>query len=671
MADRINKKVLIDIQLQVSKARKKANLLTREIAQLEIQQKKYKKELKEVVEVEKVDDKQAASKAQKLRRVTTELKSARQNLNAYNKEINKSNQMFKQQSTLANSLSKAYTKMAGTVLAVMAAYRLLNRIIGGSIKAFSAFEKTLANVQTLLTHNEKTLKEGSIKVMKEYGFTIEDTNKAMFDAISAGIKATESIEFLHEASRLAVGGVTDLKTAVKGLVFVLNAYSLGTEHAAAVADAFYSAQKFGVTTVQELVEHIGRIVPIAKIAGVSFQEMLGSLASLTKGGLKTEEAVTILRQVIAALIKPAHQASLILKDAAVPTGILAVKTKGLVFALEQLNKAYRENPDAIARMIPNIRAFTGIAAFNTERLEELKMIINDVYNDSTSLTRAFNEQMITYQKQMEVFRANVKALMIEIGSRFKPLLTRFMNTFNAIVDNEVPVTTALRNINNELEAEVTAVMRGNFTLEERATLMEQINQEYAAYLPHLFAEEATLENIEKFMGEINNHLQGKILFTIYEQELSQIYAKQSEALEMLLSLEKQRAMITGGLGEFKGLPSQQKEMLLQVNKNLQEAFQGNLDATDNLLENLEEKMVRMAERLKLEWDKIKQAWTVGIAEDDGLFSEVRLASADVSAMNFAGIHTLAVADRLWLCVVGLTDGTNITLKHFNLSINRI
>ena len=58
-------------------------------------------------------------------------------------------------------------------------------------------------------------------------------------------------------------------------------------------------------------------------------------------------------------------------------------------------------------------------------------------------------------------------------------------------------------------------------------------------------------------------------------------------------------------------------------------------------------------------------------EDDGLFSEVRLASADVSSMGFGGIHTLAVADRIWLCINGLTDGTNITLKHFNLSINRI
>ncbi len=58
-------------------------------------------------------------------------------------------------------------------------------------------------------------------------------------------------------------------------------------------------------------------------------------------------------------------------------------------------------------------------------------------------------------------------------------------------------------------------------------------------------------------------------------------------------------------------------------------------------------------------------------EDDGLFAEVRLASADVSSLSFAGIHTLAVADRLWVCINGLTDGTNITLKHFNLSINRI
>ena len=62
---------------------------------------------------------------------------------------------------------------------------------------------------------------------------------------------------------------------------------------------------------------------------------------------------------------------------------------------------------------------------------------------------------------------------------------------------------------------------------------------------------------------------------------------------------------------------------------------------------------------------------VNRVEDDGLFAEVRLASADVSAMAFGGIHTLAAADRIWVCVNRLTDGTNITLKHFNLSLNRI
>ncbi len=62
---------------------------------------------------------------------------------------------------------------------------------------------------------------------------------------------------------------------------------------------------------------------------------------------------------------------------------------------------------------------------------------------------------------------------------------------------------------------------------------------------------------------------------------------------------------------------------------------------------------------------------VGTTEDDALLSEVRLASTDVSMMGFGGIHTLAVADRVWVCVIGLTDGTNITFKHFNLSLNRI
>ena len=67
----------------------------------------------------------------------------------------------------------------------------------------------------------------------------------MFDAVSAGVPAGETIQFLNVSARLAIGGVTDLGTSTDGLTTILNAYKLETEETSKVADAFFSAQKEG------------------------------------------------------------------------------------------------------------------------------------------------------------------------------------------------------------------------------------------------------------------------------------------------------------------------------------------------------------------------------------------------------------------------------------------
>lgn len=51
--------------------------------------------------------------------------------------------------------------------------------------------------------------------------------------------------------------------------------------------------------------------------------------------------------------------------------------------------------------------------------------------------------------------------------------------------------------------------------------------------------------------------------------------------------------------------------------------------------------------------------------------ERKYTAADIGSVMFSGIVSLADADRLWVCVTGLTDATDITFKHANLSLHRL
>lgn len=601
MPDEIKKRAIIDVRLETEKARQEAIKLKKEIAALEMEQKELNKALKDAIKKKDLDAQKKY--ATSLTKTQTELKRARTEFNKYAKEVNKGNEIFKTQHGLTKNITSSLTSMATQVISVYAAYRLLRSAIVGTITDFAEFEKTLTNVQTLLTYNERTLKRGALDIIPKYGFAIKDVNRALFDAISAGIPATKSVEFLHEASILAVGGVTDLRTAVDGLTSILNTYSLSTEYAAEVSDAFYVAQKYGKTTVEKLVNQIGRVAPIAKIAGVSFQEMLGALASLTKGGLNTEESVTILRQVIAALIKPAHQASLVLKDASVPTGILAVRTKGLVFALEQLNKAYMENPDAIAKMIPNIRAFTGVAAFNAERLEELKKIINDVYKDNTSLSRAFGEQMDTLQKKWEVAKGRVRAFRIEIGERLAPALKDMLDKFNVWADRTKTQTELTEDATKQLNEEFNILLSANYTQEQRAIAIKSINEQYAAYLPYQIQEKATLEEIREIQKEVILGLQERILYMAYEEELRKVYELTAFAANILYENERKR---TQQLLETKTVSADALEFEKEMYEVTGRLWQEVIDGTDERADVIEKKYEEIAKTLGKVFEDIKK-----------------------------------------------------------------
>ncbi len=51
--------------------------------------------------------------------------------------------------------------------------------------------------------------------------------------------------------------------------------------------------------------------------------------------------------------------------------------------------------------------------------------------------------------------------------------------------------------------------------------------------------------------------------------------------------------------------------------------------------------------------------------------ERKFSAADIGSVGMSGLITVADADRVWLSVMGLSDATDITFKHANLSMHRV
>ena len=329
-------------------------------------------------------------------------------------------QVGKYQSVFTNAVAS----LKSFAMGMMGATAILMGFIRGirsSIKTFIDFETTFSNVLTLLDKAQKKefgglLKEGAADLIGQFGFQIQDLNKALFDAISAGIPAGDAINYMRQASVLAVGGASDLTSVILGSTKIMNAYNLTTAETNRIMNALFTAQKFGQTTVQELAQSIGVVTSAGQQARIPYQELLAVFAVLTKRLKNTDETATAMNATLSALMKPGREAEELFNKLGIQVGITGIRQQGLFNILQKIVAATDENADALTTLIPNIRALRGVGAMTTETLKEYEEIlatINEDYGEGSSLVEAYTEKVSTVGQQWKQFTGNIKQAVLE------------------------------------------------------------------------------------------------------------------------------------------------------------------------------------------------------------------------------------------------------------------
>lgn len=328
----------------------------------------------------------------------------------------------KQSSSVAGGI-KNFAKMAGAITASIAVLMKLGRFIGSSVKAFAEFEQGVKNVTTLMSSEDTglfsgDLYKGSIQLSKDFGLSIKDVNKAMFNAVSAGVSGGNAVKFLNEASELAIAGVTTLKDATMGLTTVLNAYGMEATEASRVSDVLFTTQKFGVTTVAELSKSLGVVVPFAAASGISIEELGAAIATTTRSGLDAAKSVTALRAAISQMQKPASASRDLFVKYGIPIGAAQMKAVGFTETLKRLNNVYKTSPRDIELMFGNVRGLTAIfslAGDNAATYNEVLAENQDVTLSAANKQKALEENIDSTAVAMDKMSTSYNAFKLNIG----------------------------------------------------------------------------------------------------------------------------------------------------------------------------------------------------------------------------------------------------------------
>lgn len=299
------------------------------------------------------------------------------------------------------------------------------------------FEREFALVATLSDKVGEDLERGLLELAGRVPQTAGDITKATYQAISAGIDPGQVVGFLDAASKAAVAGNSTLTTSVEALTTAVNAFASQGVTAAQASDVLFATVKAGVTTFEELNASLGQASAVAAY-GVSIEEVGAAVASLTKLGFSTSDAITRVNAAVKAVANPIGAAASQFKRLGVEVGIDRLQAVGLAGVLADVQKATGGSASAIAKLTNRFEAQQGLLGLLGSNYEGFNDNLQRTGAAAGSTDAAFEKLSNTTQGAIDRFKSTAEGALRELGDAVLPAINEAAESLNQTLTTEGP-----------------------------------------------------------------------------------------------------------------------------------------------------------------------------------------------------------------------------------------
>jgi len=416
------------------------------------------------------------------------------------------------------SLGATALKAAGALGAIGVAAGAAFAVTG--VKGAADFERALAQsvgLASLLPEEVGKVRDELLKMATAVGKGPQELAEAFYFASSAGLDTEKALAAVASSAKAAAAGMGETKVIVDAVTSVMNAYGMAADQAARVTDALVNTVKYGKGEPEDLAGSIGKVVPVASQMGVSIEEVGASMAVMTRIGLDAEESATALRGTLLAILNPAAQSSDALKKIGKSAAGLRqeIKTKGLAATLVDMMKALEGDDEALAAIIPEARALTGVLATAGNQSEEYVRVLAEMNNGLGATDDAFAEASNTFSFKMAQLKASFDVLRIKVGNELLPALKKVADWLVSVqpkieaFGREVRerLTPALQGLGRWIESDVMPALQklGDWNAAELMPRLERFTNWLGTILPGVAAVGGqTLSDIGAALGTLKD-----------------------------------------------------------------------------------------------------------------------------------------------------------------------
>ncbi|MDB8575607.1 phage tail tape measure protein [Turicibacter sanguinis] len=399
--------------------------------------KALKEELDKLTKQYKNTEKSITSKEKTLMSYGVGLEQAKTQVSQLEKELTDCSQAIQEQSNQFAQASKTlhekaekYKTLGGTIDNISGKILTFSTVILGAIGSLGTMsfelENGISKINTLVDDSGTSLERYTQQVVdlsNRTGVAIGDLTNSLYDAISAGVDYGDSIEFIDQVNKMAVGGFTDIGSASSLMTQVMNIYNKSVEEVSEVSDKLFLVQKNGVTTIGELASSMGEAMTMGASYNVSLENILASYASLTKQGRTASTAQTQLKAAIQELGDTGSTVGKIIQE---KTGKsfsqLSTEGKSLYEVLNIIKQSCNGDEDAFNNLWSSTEA--GLAAMSL--LSNEGRFFNETLNEmgkAAGLTdKAFDKMASTQDYKLKKALNELKNSFIQLGKNATPLV---------------------------------------------------------------------------------------------------------------------------------------------------------------------------------------------------------------------------------------------------------
>lgn len=328
--------------------------------------------------------------------------------------------------------------------AVGASIYAVARAVQATTEQFIAFDRALHNVWTLVNKNRAEIQQlgKDIRAMaRHFNVSATEAIRALYQINSATFYGADAMNILRNSIKGAAAGLSDVKDTATMTAAILNAYQMSAKEAAHVNDLLFTTIRYGVTTLPELTSQFGRLAGVAAPAGARLEEMTAAIATLTRQGIRTDWAITSLRQTLMQILRPPQKLKEVIQALGYASGRALIETTGFAKGLRMISEYAQENGIRMEQLFTNVRAVTGVLPLATTAASAYAKDLERMKNSAGTANQAFIKQTESMSYQIAVLRTLIADLAISFGSLFADaiktaiaVMKTFIGPLRAIVD---------------------------------------------------------------------------------------------------------------------------------------------------------------------------------------------------------------------------------------------